>query len=487
MSYLNKANGLPNFSKAVISLWFRIPKASLDAITPGRDDERLSGVLPLMTFGKQFQGYGLETVAGATASYTEQAWYTPGDSWQPLGQPKHHSYSTGSIWKQGEAHPVNPSFVGVRKGSDNTFTLTVFLRTESYGTAVNVSHLTRQNISNLNWGYSTASPLALNLEAHADGNICRTGNVTPGNPWSRTVTIEDTSDYVLRKDGPDSFEAGFALPVKPDTWHHVLISFDLNHSTKATGAYAFYDYGVCAADGPTPPVQGTFTDRTCSDPSRIWIALDDKNYNGPDLTGAVALMTGIRDANLLFGPNEIVSRNSLAALRASGGGQKSDGWGVSGSVEKSDINSGPAPTYTLTGVTLPSKDYVFGIPAAADLVDGIRKAEMAELQMWTGVILDTSLEQNRRAFIDFERDENGNIVRDDTGKAIMKPAPPEAAQKLLGRRPEILLHGNSNWSAGKNTGSLGTDASGNEIAAGQFKPTGAIISYTPDPSLAKAV
>ena len=61
MSYLQIPNGIPNFSKAVISFWFRVPKASAIAASKNKVDsglenfEMLQGVLPLLTFGKPQQ------------------------------------------------------------------------------------------------------------------------------------------------------------------------------------------------------------------------------------------------------------------------------------------------------------------------------------------------------------------------------------------------------------------------------------------------
>ena len=106
---------------------------------------------------------------------------------------------------------------------------------------------------------------------------------------------------------------------------------------------------------------------------------------------------------------------------------------------------------------------------------------MAEFQLFTGVTLDTSVEENRRAFVD----EDGVPVPPE-GKPPTEDKPDgekPPAEKLLGKRPDIVLHGSGDWSDGNNTGSLGVDNDGDNIPSGQFEPTGAIPSYTPDPSL----
>ena len=57
-----------------------------------------------------------------------------------------------------------------------------------------------------------------------------------------------------------------------------------------------------------------------------------------------------------------------------------------------------------------------------------------------------------------------------------------------------MLHGNSNWQAGYNTGTLGvaieTDPDGTEtvtkLPGGQFTPVAGIEKYKPEPSLSPA-
>jgi hypothetical protein len=91
-----------------------------------------------------------------------------------------------------------------------------------------------------------------------------------------------------------------------------------------------------------------------------------------------------------------------------------------------------------------------GIPAAATFVDNVYNIEMAELQLYTGVTLDASVEENRRAFIRSDRRPVKHVMVD----GILMPA----AALLLGKMPEIWMHGSQNWIAGKNTGTLGNFA-----------------------------
>jgi len=114
---------------------------------------------------------------------------------------------------------------------------------------------------------------------------------------------------------------------------------------------------------------------------------------------------------------------------------------------------------------------------------GAQHVELAELQIFSDVTLDTAIESNRRAFIDYKRDEDGNIIPEADGTNKLKPVDPKKAEDLLGKRPDILLHGSPKWIDGNNTGTLGMDESGNKIDSGQFTPTGNIKQYSPDPSI----
>src|ERR1700746_2515921 len=59
MSYLVLPAGIPDFTKAIISFWFRVPQESIDACManivgcpPGSDLGPLFGVIPFVIFGK---------------------------------------------------------------------------------------------------------------------------------------------------------------------------------------------------------------------------------------------------------------------------------------------------------------------------------------------------------------------------------------------------------------------------------------------------
>jgi hypothetical protein len=102
---------------------------------------------------------------------------------------------------------------------------------------------------------------------------------------------------------------------------------------------------------------------------------------------------------------------------------------------------------------------------------------MAEFQFFAGIALDPSDVNKRRAFID----KDGKPVSPSKKKSESDPQ--SGSIELMKKKPEILLHGSSNWIHGNNTGSIGIDKDGKKLPSGQFKPTAKIVSYKPDPAL----
>jgi hypothetical protein len=133
------------------------------------------------------------------------------------------------------------------------------------------------------------------------------------------------------------------------------------------------------------------------------------------------------------------------------------------------IPVGGIPRYKLASPSVPAG--AVGLPGHSQFVNNIFRVEMAELQMWVGKTLDLGNESNRRAFIDYKRDQDGKPIKDKKG---LQPVSPSKAAKLLGK-PAVVMHGSSKWAKGDNTGSVG-----------KFAPTGKIEQYKPDPSLGAA-
>jgi hypothetical protein len=108
--------------------------------------------------------------------------------------------------------------------------------------------------------------------------------------------------------------------------------------------------------------------------------------------------------------------------------------------------------------------------------------EMAELQIWVGKTIDTSSVRQRRLFIDWPKDKNGNPDK----SRPMEPVSPSVAAAALGE-PDIMLHGTNNWLQGKNTGTSGyiifPDGSRVPNPRGQFEVLQDVEKFLPDPKL----
>lgn len=230
------------------------------------------------------------------------------------------------------------------------------------------------------------------------------------------------------------------IPVSADKWHHVLISVEIND---------IVTHGRAIGEPPPDPLAVNVDSA-----SRLFVALDDVNYTRDDLS--VNWPDGSSDDNAIItkeaGKVAATAQETLSGTTLSG-----------------------IPRYSLAGMKTATTN--FGFPGSPEFVHNIYRVEMAEFQMWLGRTLDTSMEKNRRAFVDAD----GKPVPPDKKASAADPA--SGSIEYLGKKPDILLHGSSNWIDGKNTGFLGVDADGNVILGGQFVPTGGIEKYTPDPSL----
>ena len=136
-----------------------------------------------------------------------------------------------------------------------------------------------------------------------------------------------------------------------------------------------------------------------------------------------------------------------------------------------------SPTYQCDGFSIPASDHPVGIPVSNYHVEHNTGIEMAELQIWADRTLDTSRTDLRRLFV---REKIDPV----TNRKTYIPEPPETAAKVLGR-PDVLLHGSSNWKRGKNTGKSGMDDDGEPLEAGQLVPVAKIERFKPEPELGK--
>lgn len=135
------------------------------------------------------------------------------------------------------------------------------------------------------------------------------------------------------------------------------------------------------------------------------------------------------------------------------------------------------PTYQCDGFSIPVADHPIGVPVSAYHLEHNTGIEMAELQIWANVTLDTSEVELRRLFIQPKIDPVTNRTK-------YIPVPPAKAAEMLGE-PDVLLHGSSNWKRGKNSGKSGKDHDGRPTEAGAFEPVAGIEKFKPEPELGK--
>jgi hypothetical protein len=388
-------------------------------------------------------------------------------------------------------------------------------------------------------GYMFVQKTAKTLMMEYSRNYATPEQITAGEPgtwdyfgpfWAGwEFEYEDQSNKLMNQ-WPEFFM--IQGPEVQDGWNHVLFSFDISGSVSATQD----------AD-PTPNIVQTPGEEKYWDPPyssgcttncKAWLALNDHNFPNLQnpfpipkfgiaasaagaLVGGGSVMWGGQSIyaftlqQLKLGPNEIVPQNVFATspkgipckglhwayasvlkdytggvfwakqgtaegdgiptlYRGAGGGlvPVHNGRGTPPELTTPNPFNLSKPTYQGISFSIPTAGHAIGIPASAHHVDHIMGCEMAELQIWSGKTLDTSIVSNRRLFI----------------TANGKPENMKKAEAALGR-PDIQLHGSSNWKAGKNTGRFGKTSDGDVIPSGQFKRTAKIERYKPDPQVGK--
>jgi hypothetical protein len=363
MSYLELSTGIADFKQAVISLWFRVPQASMDSLVA--DDSSgvpLAGVLPLVTFGKTF----------------------------------HDSSDDAEL---------SPCYIGIVWDRDKA------------GISVNIQ-----------------------LSDH--------GTYSGGYYDENPVTMTRPEWFLIDPSGE-----GYRIEVAADSWHHLLLSFDLTHDISTV----------------IVPRGDVWVDSYC----KMWISLDDKNCDGTQLNeiGVISITPFLAG----FDPNAIVTTQySLTP--------PSDIIGIGGATDGAYFYR-PSP--------IPSVGENIGSPADSRYVLKILPVELAELQFFTEVTLDTSNESNRRAFVDADGKPVPPVATPDDPSDPNSPSH-TPAERLLGKKPDIVLHGSGNWISGTNTGppfvpDPNSPDPNNPIMIPDpdfaFTPTGQIIAFSPDPSL----
>jgi hypothetical protein len=534
MSYLELPDGIPDFDKAVISLWFRVPQASMDAAAAaftGEDGALLDGIIPLVVMGERGTdqtpyhrrdtqmveyniyanyiagpNYTLNGIAssvdlggGVTEVTNKQNldcyWSTLPAAYYPdiIYKEVTQSVSTGD-----PAPQADPTYIGV-DGSGNLYiNFQTGKKPQISGWEWDLASITPGKETNaisdyggLPLGGSTGDPYDSSAFYFVQGTIVtRYGGIygfqgvtisndshhvpAPGGHniikpiehWADVSTVAMDATGIITNDGSQSVTA--------DQWHHLLISIEL----QTIQAHGLSD--------PSESYEGPIANYVDS-AARLFVALDDVNYTQYDLSSL--WVNGAGD-------NDIITED---AERVAGSSPTTDDQGASLG----------RPEYSLADPAVISSHSQIGLPGTTEAVDNIYPVEMAEFQMWVGITLDTGIEANRRAFIDADGKpvsplppmiDNPNYdptkpESADNPKLIPDPDG-SPAEKLLGKKPEILLHGSGNWISGKNTGpmidnpdydpTLPESADNPKLIPDpdkQFTPTGKIVSYTPDPSL----
>jgi hypothetical protein len=435
MGYLNIDSSSANdFTKAVISLWFRVPQASLQAchdhyvgrISSGDQPASLWGILPLITFGGPL----------TQPFITNQEVQLDG----PPQNPDTPSDLVTFVAVASEYVYLDPSVIGINVANFPT-SISFIARFQSTATCVKNAY----QVTAAAW-------------------------TNPGN--IQTAQLESVIT------GPQSFNITVNLgdpTAFVDMWHHVLISCDISEGVS------------CVASDTTP-------DSVISS-AELFVAIDDVNYNGMD---AFDYWVGGGDLNAVITVDSMDTASkgappySLPAALEKGlyvfdETTMTFVWDPNAiqpipPVPDFNVLGEIAPTATVAPTPIPFSENPAGIPSTPDQVDNIFKVEMAEFQMFTGVTLDTSVESNRRAFIDAkgapviarQLPVNPLTPLDIAGAVPTRlPAPPV---KLLGQVPDIAFTtASDNWIGGKNQGS----------AKIKTKKTGTIKPFTPAPKLGK--
>jgi hypothetical protein len=505
MSYIELPDGIPDFSQFVISLWFRVPQESIEALRAAIDSDdyspaHLYGVLPLLTFGKIVKTKRIAShliPAGASFLHYIQQWTTgalPGPcSWVDIsGSPTTNPVQLQQYYFTGVENDQDPSYIGVDCTSDRNLLIVNIQMADYASLDGSFPHqIASDTPDKTDWSQPVfqyqpgGAPYCTN-NPPVDGN----GYVLPTRTWTRTTTYESAASVVMGC-RPEIFSTlqtatGLSFPeetvgqeVTPDHWHHLLLSGDLGLR--------------CTTSGTLAPAGDPVSPGTSSQAAKMWMAFDDNNLTRKQLS--------------FFWPddgedNDVLTTNAYYVYK--------DVVFQPSALPANDL-LGNTVTEVSLGHTAPTCDYVpepvpaagavLGIPASAGYQNAIFPVELAELQFFTGVTLDTSIEENRRAFVsassppDPDHPETGGTPV-DPNKKTSDADPQSGSIELLGQPPDILLHGSGDWIIGKNTGSLIDnpdydpvlpESADNPIKIPdpekQFEPTGQIVSYTPDPSL----
>lgn len=394
MGYTARSLGVvPDFAKIVLSLWFNIPAASIENAAAATG-EFFGAKLPLVVFGAK----EVETVYGSTATDVLEWHSTP---------PGPGLIQT--VWDVSPSDELDlpPCYIALDcSGEEPTLEINIQTKTNP---AVTQARLYIGHID----GWADTDP------EQPPADVVPGNGAFPGNVGPLICDIPTDASYVDSAQ-PALFRIRNNTAITPDVWHHVLLSFDLTDGASAVQV-------TYPSDAPE-----TTADQT-SAWSKCYLAVDDVNQVGEDGLGPNSWLDG-------GGDNDVVpwSPNYTDVFSVAGGGN---------SLLFFDWETGPA-TYDLVSPVV-GEGHV-GVPTIADYDTENFRVRIADLQIFTGVSFDTSVEANRRVFI----------------RSDGKPASPTLAAALLGKQPEVRFQTPSDWQGGNNRGT-----------SGEFTPTGTITSF----------
>lgn len=411
MSYLHLPSiSLADFSKGTISLWFRFSQDSVDHAKQHNASYQPPDFGDFAS-GPSIFASGIPLLTFGRKVMAQTYGFVPHAWTMPTGV---IGATTFDSVQKSDA-PAEPSHLGITLDFNNKPVLEMVFQ---MATRAQVQGLGTE-ATDVHWELSAS-----------------------GGSYEQYQTVKDIS--YIRTAQPETFKIVPQFTIDTDKWHHLLVSFDFSNSVHV----------VALPNYTGDNVEGDAIQTVC----KLWYAFDDENKTGRDNMG---------ESWAYRGPNDVVP---VTALQAAFGYFPSD----------PPISSTGKPLvtgelydgeYHWTASPLPMNNGPVGLPASADYVSTIYHCEMAELQFFAGLALDTGDINVRRAFVDAEGD----------------PVDPEETERLLGRRPDILLHGTSDWQDGANTGSTGTirmtEGDDTVIPAGQFTPIALIEDFEPDPSL----
>lgn len=496
---------LIGIKKFVISMWFRIPGSTMDAVKAEAAAEisgvrpRLNGVIPLVTWGPVVRTRDLDftgdLVTVSTDSFQDYHYSDgpgfdcSGAGWVPDGPLLSTSFtkSPDERFTGSEREIADPSYIGVDcGGSPNEPALGIKINMpKDDSTDIDATELISASrngggryfegvgscsvpsgsrispcfglvLNQVNDGplpgvehavFSSDNSGGQRLRYHAIPEVFRT--LSPGRTGDVTIPV---SPYFFAP------ENDVGKVITPNHWHHLLLVGELENTVEVSGTLTnvtrtiFDDCTSTDVPAVNEATVETIGGRTTSS-IRLLIALDDENLEGKEVS--TYYPNGHSDKNLVL---SVMGWTIGTTTDVAFDQTQPSIFGRSGHSE--DVGH-VVPHYSYTPSGIDFSDIAF--PAQKDYQEKVRDVDMAEFQLFTGVSCDPSEEGVRRAFVT------------DKGK----PAPMSEAIKLLGKDPDLVMHKRGNWKKARNTAPAQDPPIEGETSGGEDD----IIDYSPDPNL----